>query len=114
MPNCGEHSKGAVLQRMTVIRNRLHHIHFVQQALCWLIQGKEMTTFPMTTPNDFPSFDNLRSYAETWSRALADFIDTVADERLNERVQMPWLQREPPFSIGVGEAFLQAVMHSQW
>jgi uncharacterized damage-inducible protein DinB len=97
-----------------VIRNRLHHIHFVQQAFCWLIQGKDMTTFPMTTPQDFPSFDGLRDYAETASRAMADFIKTVSDQRLNERVHMPWLERDPPFSIAVGEAFMQAVMHSQW
>jgi len=96
------------------ILNRLHHLHFVQQAFCWLIQRKEMSAFPMTTPGDFPSFAALRSYARESSVALADFIDTVADERLTERVGMPWLKREPPFSIAVGEAFMQAVMHSQW
>ena len=45
---------------------------------------------------------------------MVHFIDAVTDERLTERVQMPWLHREPPFSIAVGEALMQAVMHSQW
>jgi uncharacterized damage-inducible protein DinB len=98
----------------STIHNRLHHLHFVQRAFCWLLQGKEVSAFPMTTPQDYSSFGALRSYARESSVAMADFIDTVADARLNERVQMPWFQREPPFSIAVGEAYLQAVMHSQW
>ena len=98
----------------SIILNRLHHLHLVQQAFGWLLQGKEMSAFPMTTPGDFPSFGALRHFARESSVALADFIETVSDERLIERVQPPWLKREPPFSMGVGEAFMQAAMHSQW
>lgn len=45
---------------------------------------------------------------------MADLIDGIADERLGERVQMPWFQKDPPFSITVAEALMQAMMHSQW
>jgi uncharacterized damage-inducible protein DinB len=96
-----------------IILNRLHHLHIVQQAFWWLIQWKEMSAFPMTTRQDFPSFTALRRYARESSVALADLIEKVADERLTEQVTIPWLEREP-FSIAVGEAFMQAVMHSQW
>ena len=68
----------------------------------------------MSTPSDFPSFAALRAYGRDSSRALADFIDGVAVERLSDRIQMPLLLRTPPFSLTVAEALTQAVLHSQW
>jgi uncharacterized damage-inducible protein DinB len=96
------------------IRRRLHHLHLVQRIFLWLVQRKEPSTFPMTTPQDFPSFDALRDYSQGASRSMTAFVDDVSEQQLGERVQMPWLQRDPPFSITSAEALMQAMMHSQW
>ena len=96
------------------IRNRLHHLHLVQRAFWSIVEGNDRSTFEMTTPQDFGSISALREYGERSSCMLAEFIERVADDRLSARVQLPWFEKDPPFSITVAEALMQAVMHSQW
>jgi uncharacterized damage-inducible protein DinB len=106
--------KCAAATQDEAIHNRLHHLHNVQRIYWWLVTGHERSTFDRTTPQDFASVSALREYAERSSRAVAEFIETVSDEHLAERIEMPWFHKNPPFSVAVGDALLQAIMHSQW
>jgi uncharacterized damage-inducible protein DinB len=97
------------------IRNRLHHLHLVQRIFLWLARGNDPSAFKMTTPQDFASIASLRAFAEESSRPFAEFLDAVSEERLlNERLQLPWFAKDPPFSTTIAEALMQAMMHSQW
>jgi uncharacterized damage-inducible protein DinB len=96
------------------IRNRLHHLDFVQRVFWWIVTGRDRSTLETTKPQDFASVAALRDYAEGSSRAVADFIEAATEERLSERVELPWFPKNPPFSLTVAEALMQAIMHSQW
>jgi uncharacterized damage-inducible protein DinB len=95
-------------------RKRLHHLHQVQRAFQWIVERRDPMTFPRTTPQDFPTIGALREFAKGASLAMAAFLDVVRPDRLEERVQLPFFPKDPPFTLTVGEALLQAVTHSQW
>jgi uncharacterized damage-inducible protein DinB len=94
------------------IRKRLHHIHFVQRAFLWTV-GDRSTTFQMTTPEDFTSFEALRAYAREYRDEVRRFLGSVAESRLAETISIPWF-RDPPLSITVTEALTQCAMHSHY
>jgi uncharacterized damage-inducible protein DinB len=96
------------------IRDRLHHLHLVQRGFLWLASGKNADAFEMSTPRDFPTLKALREFGERSSRDFAAFLEAMPDQRLDDRLELPWFPRDPPFSVTVTEALTQAVMHSQW
>lgn len=95
----------------SVIRNRLHHIHFVQHAFLWTV-GDRATTFAMTKPDNFQSFEDLKAYARAFHEEVRRFLDGVSDARLAEPVTIAWF-KDPPLTIRVAEALTQCAMHSQ-
>lgn len=95
------------------LRNRLHHIHFVQRAFLWIVSDRR-TPFHMTKPEDFASFDDLRSWARTYHDEARSFIATVDEMRLKEHVQIPWTPEGGPQTLTVTEALTQAAMHSHY
>jgi uncharacterized damage-inducible protein DinB len=98
----------------SIIQARLHHLHQVQRGFLWLAKGLDPSGFTPTKPEDFRSLASLREYARGSSAAFADFTDQVGDERLQERISIPWFPKVPPFTLTVAEALMQALTHSQW
>jgi uncharacterized damage-inducible protein DinB len=92
------------------IRQRLHHIHFVQHAFLWTVGARDRP-FSVTQPDDFASFDRLREYAREYHVQLPVLRD-LTDARLAESVSIVWF-KDPPLTITVAEALTQCVMHSQ-
>jgi uncharacterized damage-inducible protein DinB len=92
------------------IRQRLHHIHFVQHAFLWTVGARDRP-FSVTKPDDFTSFDRLREYAREYHVQLPVLRD-LTDARLAEPVSIVWF-KDPPLTITVAEALTQCVMHSQ-
>jgi len=96
------------------IRTRLHHLHQVQRAFVWLAAGNHVQSFKATTVDDFPSTGGLREYAETSSRPFAEFVAALGDDRLQARIELPFFEKVPTFTVSVAEALMQAMTHSQW
>jgi uncharacterized damage-inducible protein DinB len=92
------------------VRQRLHHIHFVQHAFLWTVGARDRP-FAVTKPDDFGSFDQLREYAREYHVQLPVLRD-LTDARLAEPVSIVWF-KDPPLTITVAEALTQCVMHSQ-
>jgi uncharacterized damage-inducible protein DinB len=93
------------------IRQRLHHLHFVQHAFLWTV-GPRDHPFGLTKPGDFISFDRLREYAREY-HVQAPFLRDLSDVRLGEPVSIAWF-KDPPLTITVAEALTQCAMHSQY
>ena len=96
----------------TAVRNRLHHIHQVQQAFLWIARGRreEMT---WTRPDDFRDLRRLRDVAQTYHAAAIPYVESLDAAALGEVLRIPWF-KEPPLTIAREEALLQCAMHSQW
>ena len=94
------------------LRDRLHHIHFVQHAFLWTV-GDRTRPFTVTKSDDFTAFEQLESYARDYHRQLVPFLRDVSDARLAEPVSIVWF-KDPPLTITVAEALTQCVMHSQY
>jgi uncharacterized damage-inducible protein DinB len=92
------------------IRERLHHIHLVQRAFLAIEAGSPLTR---TSLSDYPDLAELEADARRYHDAAAAFIREVSEARLLERITVPWFN-EPPLELSVGEAMLQAVMHSHY
>ena len=93
------------------IRQRLHHLHFVQHAFLWTV-GPRDHPFAVTKPGDFTSFDRLREYAREY-HVRAPILRDLSDARLAEPVSIVWF-KDPPLTITVAEALTQCAMHSQY
>jgi len=94
------------------IRQRLHHIHFVQHAFLWTV-GDHAQPFRMTKPDDFSSFDSLHAYAREFHDQAPLLLAGLTPARLAEKVTIVWF-KDPPLSITIAEALTQAAMHSHY
>ena len=94
------------------IRSRLHHIHQVQRGFAWAV-GDRATVPALTRPEDFAALPALKEYAQASHDQLTRILDHVSDERLDERIVIPWFQN-PPLSITMTEALAQCAMHSHY
>jgi uncharacterized damage-inducible protein DinB len=66
------------------IRDRLHHIHLVQRSFIWAV-GDRATPFAFSKPDDFKTFDDLKSFARE-SHAITSQVRTgVTDTELARR-----------------------------
>lgn len=95
------------------IRNRLHHIHFVQRAFLWIV-GDRKAQFAITKPGDFESLDELRTYARANHDEVRQFMAAVSDARLAEEITIPWAPKDGPQTLTVTEALTQGAMHSHY
>jgi uncharacterized damage-inducible protein DinB len=95
------------------IRVRLHHIHVVQRAFLWMV-GDRQTAFAMTQPEDFASFEDLRTYARTYHDEVRQLMAGITDKRLAEEMSVPWAPKDARQTLTVTEALLQCAMHSQY
>ena len=94
------------------IKNRLHHIHVVQRVFLWAV-GDRAAAFAVTKPEEFASLAQLKDYAQGSLDQFDQFVESVFEARLEERVTLPWFTN-PPLSITVTEALTQCAMHSHY
>ena len=94
------------------VRKRLHHIHFVQHAFLWTV-GDRKNPFVPTQPEQFTTFDDLRSYAAEYHQQVSPFVAALTDARIAEPVSIMWF-KDPPLTITVAEALTQCAMHSHY
>ena len=93
-----------------VLRNRLHHYHFVQHAYLWLAEA-DGKLFTRTTLEDFKSSAMLKEYAREFNTQAGLFLDAAPESRLQEDIVIPWGPK-PPQPVTVELALTQAAMHS--
>jgi uncharacterized damage-inducible protein DinB len=92
------------------IRDRLHHIHLVQRAFFWGVDGGK-TPFDLTTPEDFATFEELRTFARGSHDAMRAGLEGLTESRLANSIRIPWF-KDPPLTLTVTEALTQCAMHS--
>jgi uncharacterized damage-inducible protein DinB len=92
-----------------IIHDRLHHIHEVQRAFVWTV-GDRAAPFSSTRPDNFASFEALRTYARESHDTARRFLEP--DATADRRVEIPWF-KDPPLTLSVAEALTQMTMHSQ-
>ncbi len=93
------------------IRERLHHIHLVQSAFLW-VMGPRTAKFVITKAEDYPNMADLKAFARTCQSEMAAMLGAMNDPRLAETIEVPWFQ--PPLTISVRHALMQAAMHSHY
>jgi uncharacterized damage-inducible protein DinB len=91
------------------LRRRVGHILGVQDGFLAVLGG---TNPGMPTGGPPPSYDQLKTRAQSSHAGLREFAATLDQERLARMVRIPWFP-EPPCVITVGEALVQVAMHTQ-
>ncbi len=91
------------------IRERLVHIHLVQNAFLW-ITGLRTEEFAVKKLEDFGTMADLKAYARQVLSHLNAFVKSVGPAE--EVIEMPWFH--PPAKISVRHALMQAAMRSHY
>jgi uncharacterized damage-inducible protein DinB len=91
------------------LRRRLDHLVGVQQGFLHIVRD-ETPGGPTEGPP--PTFEDLKTRAETCHAGLNKFVANLNEETLARTVQIPWFAH-PPCIITIGEALVQVAMHSQ-
>ena len=95
----------------SVLYERLHHIHLVQQAFQWIV-GPRTSEFKITKAEDFIIPAQLKARARQYHQEIADFLKAMPDSRLEEVIEILWFK--PPLKISVRHALTQCAMHSHY
>jgi uncharacterized damage-inducible protein DinB len=90
------------------LRKRLQHLHLVQRGFLKIFKS-EPVDLREEMKNEL-SLSDLRSVARAYHKEVIPFLQTVAPERLEEKLIIPWFPAG--FSPTFREAAMQAVMHS--
>lgn len=91
------------------MRQRVRHVVGVQRGFLMVLQGETPTHRPDAPP---PSYEELKTRAETSHAGLRDFAAKLEPEVLARTVRIPWFP-DPPCVITVAEALVQVAMHAQ-
>jgi uncharacterized damage-inducible protein DinB len=96
------------------LRERLHHIHQVQRAFLAMVGGRVREPEYWRRPAaDFTTGAALQEWARDYHADAAVALEALDDDALGAPASIPWFQ-DPPVSITVGQALLQAAMHSHY
>ena len=93
------------------IRQRLYHIHLVQHAFSAI--ARKDASFKPASLADFATMAALKQYAMDFHRDIAALVKNISEAQLAEEVTIPWFNN-PPLTLSVERALLQAVMHSHY
>jgi uncharacterized damage-inducible protein DinB len=96
-----------------VLWERLHHIHLVQQAFLAIARGADVRALKFTTPADYATPSELKAEAQRYHAEVGPFVAGLTAEALERTLVIPWF-REPALELPVGQALLQAAMHSHY
>jgi uncharacterized damage-inducible protein DinB len=94
------------------IHDRLHHIMQVQQAFLWIVQGSSAAP-TWTKPTDYADVASMAPVARRADSDALALVGSISEERLETIVPVPWF-KDPPLSLQVSQALLQAAMHSHY
>src|SRR5512145_2449730 len=94
------------------ILERLFHIHLVQHAFAWVLEGQK-GGFSRPKPSDFETPRALRDFGRQFHERLAAVLASAAAEFFERRVVVPWF-KDPPVRLCISEALAQAAMHSHY
>jgi uncharacterized damage-inducible protein DinB len=97
----------------TALWERLHHIHLVQQAFLAIARGIDVRTVKFSTPADYATPADLKAEAQRYHAAVQPFVAALDAQALAQTIVVPWFQ-EPPLQVPVGDALLQAALHSHY
>jgi uncharacterized damage-inducible protein DinB len=97
----------------TALWRRLHHIHLVQQAFFAIARGADVRTLRFSKPADYETPSELKAEAQRYHADVVPFVAALDAEALDHCVVVPWF-KEPPLQLPVGQALLQAAMHSHY
>jgi uncharacterized damage-inducible protein DinB len=90
------------------LHDRLTHLHIVQRGFLKVFKSE-----PINIKEELgrkPPLADLKAIAQNYHKDVIPFLAALADERLDEKVVVPWFPGE--FSLPLREAALQAVLHS--
>jgi uncharacterized damage-inducible protein DinB len=91
------------------LRRRVGHMIGVQQGFLSILRGQQPGGPPGGPP---PSFEDLKTHAETCHAGLRDFTATLEPEIMARTVRIPWFP-DPPCVITIAQALVQVAMHAQ-
>jgi uncharacterized damage-inducible protein DinB len=91
------------------MRRRVGHIIGVQQGFLAILRGETPGGPPDGPP---PTYDALKTRAETCHAGLRDLAAGLTPEALERTVHIVWFP-DPPCIITVAEALVQVAMHTQ-
>jgi uncharacterized damage-inducible protein DinB len=91
------------------LRQRVGHIIGVQGGFLSIFRGEQPGGPPGGPP---PSFDDLKTRAETSHAGLREFAASLDPTGLARTVRIPWFP-DPPCVITVADALVQVAMHTQ-
>jgi len=92
---------------------RLHHIHLVQQAFLVIVRGDDIRTFKFSKPDDYAVPADLKADARGYHADAHRFLSESDEQALERTIAVPWFQK-PQLVLPVGQALLQAALHSQY
>ncbi len=93
------------------IRERLHHIHLVQSAFLWVVEG-QTKKFTITKVEDYADMAELKAFARKYHSEMSAMMGELDEARMAKTIEVPWFQ--PPLKISVRHALTQAAMHSHY
>ena len=94
------------------IRERLHHLHLVQQAFLWTARPRGDAFAP--APLDaYPDIRALEPEVREYHASAIAYVAALGEAERNERLTIAWF-RDPPLQITREEALVQAAMHSHY
>ncbi len=94
------------------IRDRLHHIVLVEQLFLWLARraGDE---FCLTKSDDYADLAALEPEAMRVDKEMIEYVRDATPDALARDTQIAWF-KDPPLTIPLEQALLQAAMHSHY
>src|SRR6516165_11203380 len=90
------------------MRRRVGHVVGVQEGFLKVLRGEVAGGPPEGRP---PSFDELKTRAESGHRSLRAFADSLDEPGLARTVRIPWFP-DPPCVVTAAEALVQVAMHT--
>jgi uncharacterized damage-inducible protein DinB len=93
------------------IRERLLHIHLVQAAFLWVVEG-QTRKFTITKAEDYSNLADLKAFARKYHSEMSAMLGDLDEGSLANTIEVPWFK--PPLKISVRHALTQAAMHSHY
>lgn len=94
------------------LHNRLHHITQVQQYFLWVARGARAPISP-SKASDFATLADLSVAARRADADALVFVESMDEALIDVPVAIPWF-KNPPLTLALGQALLQASMHSHY
>ena len=88
------------------IRERLCHLHLVQQAFLWAVRARG-DRFTAWKPEDYPDLRALEVEVRTFHETAIPYVAALGDGDRAGQVTIPWF-KDPPLVITREEALTQA------